>query len=325
MANRFVLVAYRGETIGRSVLTTGCHPAMPWTKNGNTPPFPVAVECPNPALAIVVHQSLQPLAQEWKELEDPSNEDLISLLSEDTAYANACRQMDRAKSRFYAVQRGQRCGVFVSRDAAIKSLESGGIYHDLRIFPTFHEAMLSIFTNGEYPTRGMENVDTMEEGEIRFAQIYSTTAPPAPVAPAPVASVPDSVLTMSAAFRDLHTGPDAGVLSAPSTPNRNGQRHLTDSEASPRLNGFPRHGVPVAHSPALLPNKSNSAPIGSRDISMFTTGQAEARYTLFILLQAHDDSRADFARGMRKHGMNTSHSEFLWDLCFMPPPEESHF
>ncbi|KAJ7578421.1 hypothetical protein C8J56DRAFT_1059877 [Mycena floridula] len=198
MAAHFVLVAFQGELMGHR--TSGCYSFMPWTRNGVTLAFPVAIECPDGPLASLVHAALQPLAQQW--LQRPRFLPFIEVLDNDNAFHDVCRQMDHTSPRYYVVQHGNRAGVFVTRTAAVQSLELGGQYRDLRILPTFRDAMVSMFTNGDYPAGAMSNVQSMEAAEAAFALLHPPlpAAPsPAPVAPLPNLLSPDPAIALTSA------------------------------------------------------------------------------------------------------------------------------
>ncbi|KAJ7586192.1 hypothetical protein C8J56DRAFT_892018 [Mycena floridula] len=221
MSRRFVLVAFENETIGsgQGARQTGCHTTMyaihisaiimPWTKNRVTLPFPVAIECPDPALALVVHQSLQPLAQEWRHC--PRMQVFLPMLETDEAFGDACRQMDIVRSRFYVVQR---------------------------------DAMICIFTNGDLPTSAMPNVSSMEEAETLFAKLY----PGVPSIPMnhPALSQPSGLPAASMPLSQSPLMPTDSVtappprITAPSTPKQEGKPRLRDFPISTRIsNRFP--------------------------------------------------------------------------------------
>ncbi|KAJ7599542.1 hypothetical protein C8J56DRAFT_1040418 [Mycena floridula] len=189
MPGRFVLVVAKGLTVSKiSGRETGCCASMPWVPtSGAKPAFPLAIECKDSADAIVVHGALQPIAEVYQK--SKSLGDVVDLLEWDIDFEVACAALDSQMIRYYAVLQGNRCGVFVSRDAAIAGLRNGQQYgreNKVKVLGSLKDAVLCCCTNGDLPRDSMKVCGFVEEAEAAYSAVHS-----------PVETIPDILGSVS--------------------------------------------------------------------------------------------------------------------------------
>ncbi|KAJ7594161.1 hypothetical protein C8J56DRAFT_884840 [Mycena floridula] len=124
----------------------------PWVPtSGARPAFPLAIECKDSCAAVAVHGALQPIAEVYQKI--------------------ACAALDSQNALYYVVLQGNRCGVFVSRDAASDSLRNAHQYgreKEVKILGGLKDAVLCCCTNGDLPRDSMKVSGSVEDGEAVY-------------------------------------------------------------------------------------------------------------------------------------------------------------